>query len=415
MPLSFERHHKIRVTDGLAAVVGILLPWSTSGTLIAVGLWALAWVFTFKMRTLWQALKQPLCLIPTLLWLLAAFGLLWSEASWSERWAGLHPYHKLLAFPLLWVQFRESPRAHWILLAFLASCTALLALSFGFELTGASWRFAKQPGVPVRDYIAQSGEFLLCGFSLLACSIAFYRKGQHRVAAGSLLLSLLFFLNLIYVASARTTIVVAFVLMTFLAWRLFAGIQKIAVAFAGTVILLALTFGSPQVRDRIDAFWQELELQQHDSDQLTSTAIRLEMWWRSVSFVREAPILGHGSGSIRKLFRDSASTASALAAIETNNPHQQVLAVAIQLGLVGIIFLLAMWLAHLWLFLSNGLPGLFGGMIVLQNVTSSLFNSHLFDFSQGWLYVFGVGVAGAMVRSDEAFPHSVPNGNRPIS
>jgi hypothetical protein len=28
---------------------------------------------------------------------------------------------------------------------------------------------------------------------------------------------------------------------------------------------------------------------------------------------------------------------------------------------------------------------------------SSLFNSHLFDFGQGWLYVFGVGLTGGVV------------------
>jgi len=33
----------------------------------------------------------------------------------------------------------------------------------------------------------------------------------------------------------------------------------------------------------------------------------------------------------------------------------------------------------------------------VQNVVSSLFNSHLFDFTSGWLYVFGVGVIGGMV------------------
>ncbi len=36
-------------------------------------------------------------------------------------------------------------------------------------------------------------------------------------------------------------------------------------------------------------------------------------------------------------------------------------------------------------------------MVVLQNVFSSLFNSHLFDFHEGWMYVLGVGVAGGMV------------------
>jgi hypothetical protein len=35
-------------------------------------------------------------------------------------------------------------------------------------------------------------------------------------------------------------------------------------------------------------------------------------------------------------------------------------------------------------------------MVVLQNILSSLFNSHLFDFHEGWMYVLGVGVAGGM-------------------
>ena len=37
-----------------------------------------------------------------------------------------------------------------------------------------------------------------------------------------------------------------------------------------------------------------------------------------------------------------------------------------------------------------------GLMVVLQNIFSSLFNSHLFDFHEGWMYVLGVGVAGGM-------------------
>ena len=36
-------------------------------------------------------------------------------------------------------------------------------------------------------------------------------------------------------------------------------------------------------------------------------------------------------------------------------------------------------------------------VVVIENVVSSTTNSHLFDFSQGWLYVFGVGVAGGIV------------------
>ena len=59
--------------------------------------------------------------------------------------------------------------------------------------------------------------------------------------------------------------------------------------------------------------------------------------------------------------------------------------------------LVAMWFAHLLLFWGSELNAWFGTIIVVQNVVSSLFNSHLFDFTSGWLYVFGVGVVGGMV------------------
>jgi hypothetical protein len=69
-------------------------------------------------------------------------------------------------------------------------------------------------------------------------------------------------------------------------------------------------------------------------------------------------------------------------------------------GLVGVAVLLAMWIVHLLLFVRGaGLTAWIGTIVVVQNVVASLFNSHLFDFTSGWLYVFGVGVgvAGGMV------------------
>jgi hypothetical protein len=36
-------------------------------------------------------------------------------------------------------------------------------------------------------------------------------------------------------------------------------------------------------------------------------------------------------------------------------------------------------------------------LVVVQNIFTSLFNSHIFDFHEGWMYVLGVGVAGGMV------------------
>ena len=64
--------------------------------------------------------------------------------------------------------------------------------------------------------------------------------------------------------------------------------------------------------------------------------------------------------------------------------------------MIGIIALYAMWLAHLLLFRGGGLANWIGLLVVVQNIFTSLFNSHLFDFHEGWMYVLGVGVAGGM-------------------
>jgi O-antigen ligase len=56
-----------------------------------------------------------------------------------------------------------------------------------------------------------------------------------------------------------------------------------------------------------------------------------------------------------------------------------------------------MWLLHLLLFRGESLIAWLGLLVVVQNIFTSLFNSHIFDFHEGWMYVLGVGVAGGMV------------------
>ena len=52
--------------------------------------------------------------------------------------------------------------------------------------------------------------------------------------------------------------------------------------------------------------------------------------------------------------------------------------------------------AHACLFRGDSLAGWIGLIVVVQNIVSSLLNSHLFDFHEGWIYVLGVGVAGGI-------------------
>ena len=67
--------------------------------------------------------------------------------------------------------------------------------------------------------------------------------------------------------------------------------------------------------------------------------------------------------------------------------------------MLGTFVLYAMWFFHYRLFRAEGVVAWFGLAVVVQNVLSSLLNSHLFDFHEGWLYVLGVGVAGGVLRA----------------
>ena len=114
-------------------------------------------------------------------------------------------------------------------------------------------------------------------------------------------------------------------------------------------------------------------------------------------------MIGNGTGSTKELYEQAARSPKWGEGIRVfPNPHNQTLAVAIQWGALGVAVLYAMWLVHLLLFRGDGLANWIGLMVVMQNIFTSLFNSHIFDFHEGWMYVLGVGVAGGMVLKARA-------------
>ena len=113
--------------------------------------------------------------------------------------------------------------------------------------------------------------------------------------------------------------------------------------------------------------------------------------------------MGHGTGSTNQLYDADATGKEGAWSHKVGNPHNQTLYVAIEWGLTGCLLLFAMWFCHFRLFTGRaGLTAWIGTVIVTQNAMSSLFNSHLFDFAEGWLYVVGVGVTGAAMLQPPA-------------
>jgi O-antigen ligase len=398
-PVLSARHDplaRIRNVDLVAVAVAVLLPWSTSGVAIGMVLWLLALLPTMELRPFLRSLRRPVCMLPIALVILAALGTLWSDAPWGARLYALSPATKLLALPLLLYHFERTKRGLWVFTAFLISCTLLMTVSWLVLLDpGLSLKRGDvERGIFVKNYIDQSQEFALCAVALVYPIVTLLQDRKTRQALLLAAIAVIFIVNMTFVVVSRTALVTMPVMLAVFAlmhlkWR------ANFILFAATVALAVLAWmASPQLQATTEKFARDYRIYK-ELNQPTSIGVRLEFYRKSLRFFSEAPLIGHGTGSTRGLFEAAATGPAVLAAGQViGNPHNQTLNVAVQWGSVGVVILYAMWLVHLLLFRGEGLVAWIGLMVVLQNIFSSLFNSHLFDFHEGWMYVLGVGVAG---------------------
>jgi O-antigen ligase len=394
---------RMRNVDLFAVLLAILLPWSTSGVSIAAGLFVIALVPTLDARAFWRSLQRPICLLPIAMFALALVGTLWSDAAWGERLHGVGPTAKLLALPLLLYHFERSSRGLWVFKAFLVSCVLLMlascAAAFDPALSLKTYfsrgSYFPVSGIVVKNYIDQGQEFVLCVVALAYPVMTLLRTGRIRLAALLAVIALGFLANMVFVVVSRTALVTMPIMLAVFA-LLHLRLRTAVAAICAAALLAALLWNvSPHLRATVDKFladYQQSEVQGN----ISGTFSRLEYWRKSLRFFKDAPVIGHGTGSTRSLFEEAAVGQFGLQAEIVSNPHNQTLNVAVQWGAIGVILLWALWLVHLLLFRGDGLAAWIGLMVVVQNIFTSLFNSHLFDFHEGWMYVLGVGVAGGM-------------------
>jgi O-antigen ligase len=414
---ALDRDRLSQIADWAAVAVAVSLNWSTSATSILVVVWLLALLPSMDLASLRRDAITAAGGLPLLLVLLGVAGMLWADVSWRERFSGLTGFHRLLMIPLLLAQFRRSQNGVWVLYGFFGSVVALLLTSWALVLIpGLPWRGRScepgalnavcQFGVPVGDYIGQRTLFTICMFAAMWRALDLFRERGYWMAFGLAVLATLFLANMTFVVSGRTAIGVLLFFVLLFGWRRF-GWKGVLIGFVASAVLAAgIWETSSYVQKRTAQTADEMQsyLYKHE---VSSTGAHLEMLKESISFVREAPIFGHGTGSIGEMFRRAAVGRTGVEAITSVNPHNQILAVAIQLGLFGAVALIAMWIAHYCLFRTDGFIAWIGTVVVVENIVSSTFNSHLFDFMHGWLYVFGVGVVGGMVRRESATASNV--------
>jgi O-antigen ligase len=256
-------------------------------------------------------------------------------------------------------------------------------------------------GVPVKNWITQGVEFVLCIFGAAALAVAMWRDRRPYPAFGFLALALAFLLNLAFVASSRTSLISLPALLLISTFRYIGWRRSLALYAAAVIVAGAITLASPKLRERLSSLWQQYTWYERDGG-LASVGLRLEYWTKSVQFISRAPLSGHGTGSIHDLFERDAIGRPAIPAEIVANPHNQTLYFAIEWGVIGIALLWTMWVMHFLMFSEMRWISWIGIIVVSQNVIDSFFNSHISDYVEGWIYVMGVGVAAGMISSERA-------------
>jgi O-antigen ligase len=394
---AFDLRTLERLSDWLAVGVAVSLPWSTSATGILTTLWLFSVLPTLAFADVRRELLTPAGGLPVLLWALALAGMLWADVSWHARLGGFDVFQRLLFIPLLLARFRRSELGFRVFFGYFWSIVAILLCSYVLWIFPAIPVGSRLfPGVPVKDYILQSEEFLLCAFALMALLLEAARSGRWRLSAMLAFVAALLLANIAFVIAGRTAWLVAPVLALVLGGRYFGWKGTLAGGLAFCALGSAVAYESPYMRARLQASITELQAYEA-TDANSSTGLHIEYLRKSLSIVASAPIFGHGTGSIEEQFRKAAVGKTGTVSVVSVNPHNQIFSEAIQLGVIGAGVLIAMWIAHFMLFRGGGFVGWIGVLIMTDNVVSSLFNSHLNDFTQGWAYVFGVGVAGGMM------------------
>jgi O-antigen ligase len=406
---AFDRERFLPIADGLAVLLAVTLPWSTSATGIVAAVYVLAVLPLLDAGSLKTVEKTPAVWLPLALVALGLLGILWADIPLAKRFGGVEPLLKLAVLSLVMLHFRKSDRAHWVIAAFIAACTVLLAASLiPAVVPPLRWMWHADVGVPVKDYIAQSGEFLVCMFAMLYLALERVRSDRY-VALALIALAILFAIDFLYVTTGRTALVILPVLVVLFGWRMYRWRGIAAAVTLGIVLGAFAWFSSPYLRERTTAVVGEVH-RYETQNALTSSGERLEFWKKSVRFIAAAPVLGHGTGSVESQFRGAVVGTSGTSALVSVNPHNQTLMVGIQFGIFGIAILWAMWVAHILLFRADGFVAWFGLLVTVQTIVGSLFNSWLSDFTQGWTYALLVGAAGGAMLHKRTEPNRSEGG-----
>ena len=289
-----------------------------------------------------QGMRTPVAVL--IAFFAFALSLFWTVAPPAEALGSLAKYGKLIMIILMLLLIRDRREAGYALGAFVAAQIFLL---------GSSWMLFAHVPVPwatsnwVQDYSVFSSYLdqgiISAVFAAICWHFRAHAPGRFGLQA-AVFLALAALANVFFVLNGRSGHVVAIALLSMaIMWEL-------PKKYRATVVLLpfllasVLFFSSTKVHDRLTLVQTEMQSYSSQAAPSTSTGIRLNFWRTAIEAMGQHPLAGAGVGSwsteFNRLQREKNPTHID---IDSNgNPHQEYLMWGVQLGVPGILLLLAL-------------------------------------------------------------------------
>ena len=334
-----------------------------------------------------------------------ALSLFWTVAPPADALGSLAKYGKLIVIVLLPGLIRDQREALYALGAFVLAQSFLLASSWmlfaHLPVPWATSNMALTQNAVFSSYLDQG--IISAVFAAICWHLRELAPGKYGRHA-AIFLALTALLNVLFVLIGRSGHVVAIALLSIaIMWELPKRYRAVVVLLP-FLLALGLFFSSSKVRERLTQVETEVQSYSPQVATITSSGLRLVFWRSAVEMIAQRPLEGFGVGSWSTEYnRLSREKNPAHVNIDGNgNPHQEYLLWGVQLGVPGILLLLALMVAVLRDSLrmeKNCARATQSALLALA--VACLFNASLYDAQIGDFFCVLLGLLLALGLSDK--------------
>ena len=335
-----------------------------------------------------------------------AASMAWTTGSQNEALNSLGKYGKLLIFPIFLVLIKSRKEALYALACFLSVQLFIVVSSWLLHLNlPVPWAVSRTAFLHNAVFSSYLDEGLMAAvFASLCWHLRTLVPGRFGklLAIGAMLLALF---DVFFILEGRSGHVVAIVLMSLaVMWEL-PKRYRVSVIIVPFILLLALYTTSPKVQTRLEIVKLELQTfsleEQNGDDFSSSSGTRLFFWSRAVQSVAENPLFGSGIGSWSSEFNriERLRNPSHRDIQPQGNPHQEYLQWGVQLGISGVLLLVALMASILRDTLAMDKVAARAAQSCLAALAMAcMFNSSIYDALIGDFFCISIALLLAMGR-----------------